>query len=128
MRRSINFVLLLAALLFMLLLVPQAALAQSENCPAEPATDVPIATGDTFIGSNCTLYTPGDVDSFVFSAKNGDTWDLVLDAVNRVYDISLTLYDPNQKMIYSGRTGGSDNSVVFDQMLANDGHLYNGDN
>jgi hypothetical protein len=105
MRVSINFALPLAALLFVFLLVPQAAMAGSENCPKEPATDVPIATGDTFIGSNCTLYTVGDVDSFVFSGNKGDIWAAAL-ALNGTVaeDICLTLYPPTGAAIYSGCT------------------------
>ena len=122
MRSSTKLALPLAAVLFVLLLVPQAALAWEKNCPKEPATNVPIATGDSYIGSNCTLYTAGDVDSFVFSANQGETWNLVLGAVNgKTNDICLTLYDPSFKIIFSGCTSGGDYTVVFDKMLTTAG-------
>jgi hypothetical protein len=106
MRLSSNFALLLAALLFGFLLIPQAALAGSENCPVEPATDVLIATGDTFVGPNCTLNTVGDVDSFVFSGKKGDIWQLALGLNGPATEnICLTLYPPTGAAIYSGCTG-----------------------
>jgi hypothetical protein len=117
---SSNFALPLAALLFVFLLVPQAALAQSENCPPEPVPDTPIATGDTFIGSNCTLYTVGDVDSFVFSANKGDVWQLTL-GYNSTADASicLALYAPTGgAAIYYGCTElGWTGAVVTDQTL-----------
>lgn len=126
MRLPSNFALPLAALLFMLLLVPQAALAGSENCPVEPATDVPIATGDTFIGSNCTLYTVGDVDSFVFNGNKGDIWQLTLGLNGTAtQDICLTLYPPKGAAIFHYCTSiygyGSPRSVVTDQTLPTTG-------
>jgi hypothetical protein len=102
MRLSSNFALLLAALLFVLLLVPQAALAAVKNCPVEPVLNTPIATGDIIIGSNCTLYAVGDVDSFVFNANSGDIYQLALEIIGDTpTDICLTLYDPNLKLIGS---------------------------
>jgi hypothetical protein len=126
MRSSTKFALPLAALLFVLLLVPQAALAGSANCPVEPATNVPIASGDVYAGSNCTLNTTGDVDSFVFKANSGDTWQLVAGINGGVYtdpDICLTLFDPNAKQVFSGCSYSLDNqySVVADQKLTTTG-------
>jgi hypothetical protein len=71
MRVSTNFALPLSAVLFGLLLIPGAALAAVNNCPVEPAQNVPIADGGIFTGPNCNLYTVGDVDSFVFNATTG---------------------------------------------------------
>ncbi|MGO9084903.1 MAG: hypothetical protein ACLQBK_06725 [Candidatus Sulfotelmatobacter sp.] len=121
-----KFVLPLAALLFAFLLIPQFALAGTANCPAEPATNVPIASGDIFVGSNCALRTTGDVDSFVFTGNKGDTWQLAA-ALNGgpTANICLTVYDPSFKIVYGpGCTGvgyGGPSSVVIDQALATTG-------
>src|ERR1022692_2548953 len=104
MRVSTNFALPLSAVLFGLLLIPRAALAAVNNCPVEPAQNVPIADGGIFTGPNCNLYTVGDVDSFVFNANNGDTYQLVAAVDNGSHDICLTLYDPNNVDIFSGCT------------------------
>jgi len=100
MRRSTNFALAVAGVLFGLLLVTQAAMAQAINCPAEPAR-VPIASGNVFVGPNCVLHTPGDVDSFVFNANNGDVYWLYAAEVNEVctQDIGLALYGPNSNTV-----------------------------
>jgi len=119
---SIKFALPLAALFFGLLLVPRAALAQVANCPVEPKSNVPIADGEVFIGTNCTLKTSGDVDSFVFNANNGDTYQLAL-AINGAAptNICLTLYSPSAVQIFSGCTTvgyvGGLPSVATDQKL-----------
>lgn len=104
MRVSAKFMLRLTPVLLGLLLVPRAALAGVANCPTEPATNVPIASGDVFAGTNCVLSTPGDVDSFRFSAKNGDTYQLVVAMANGTYpqNICLKLLDPNANQIFYG--------------------------
>jgi hypothetical protein len=100
---SLSRAALLAAVLLipMFLLAPQAALAQPHlaNCPTEPQQNYPIASGDTFSGSNCILNTPGDVDSFVFSANAGDTYEVVLGYQGGGTNVCLALYDPNSKNI-----------------------------
>jgi hypothetical protein len=114
MRPSTNFVLLLAALLFILL--PQAALAGATNCPKEP-TRTPITDGEVFAGSNCTIHSVGDIDEFTFSANNGDTYQLALALSGALsYNVCLTLYDPKKKPIKSGCTSGNTESVI-DQAL-----------
>jgi hypothetical protein len=121
MRVSPNFALPLATLLFGLLLVPRAALADTNaNCPTEPASNVPIALGEVFAGSNCALHTDGDIDSFVFNGTNGDTYQLAV-AINGAAptNICLTLYSPSAVQVFSGCSniafGGL--SVVTDQKL-----------
>jgi hypothetical protein len=101
MRVSIHFALPVAAALFGLLLIPRAALAQAKvaDCPTEPTQSVPIASGDVYAGANCTLYSPGDVDSFVFSANAGDTYQLTLGYQGGATPVCLTLYDPNSAII-----------------------------
>src|ERR1035438_885224 len=94
MRVSTKFALPLATLLFGFLLVPRAALAGIVNCPKEPATNVPIASGVVYAGNNCVLNTPGDVDSFVFSANAGDTYQTTLGYQGGDTNVCLTLYDP----------------------------------
>jgi hypothetical protein len=123
MKLTRNFMLPLAALFFGLLLVPQAAHAQtSANCPTEPKLNVPIADGETYAGSNCVLNTAADVDSFVFSGNQGETWNLVLNAVSPVDDnVCLTIYDPNNNKIDSGCTSGGPFTVLFDQVLPTTG-------
>jgi hypothetical protein len=113
MRVSINFALPLAALLFGLLLVPQAALAQAHiaNCPKEPVTGTPIASGDVYAGSQCELYAPGDVDSFVFNADAGDTWQIIV-GYQGGYGTCMALHDPNGKEIFPNTCTGT--GQVFD--------------
>lgn len=106
MRVSINLVMAMVTLLFGLLLVPRAAVADTyANCPGEPASNVPIALGETFSGTNCNLYTDGDVDSFVFKGTTGETYQLAL-AINGAApsQICLTLYDPTATQVFSGCT------------------------
>jgi hypothetical protein len=104
---SLSRAALLAAMLLipMFLLVPQAVLAQAVNCPPEP-TQATIASGDVYIGPNCTLNTSGDVDSFVFSGNAGDVWYLAagLNGGSTIHNICLALHDPNFKSIYSNCT------------------------
>src|ERR1022692_3019892 len=122
MRVSTNFALPLSAVLFGLLLVPRAALAQTADCPIEPASNVPLGDGGVLAGTNCTLYTDGDVDSFVFNGTNGDTYQLAV-AINGAAQFGpnfcLTLYDPSAKQIFSGcsDTANLAFSVVTDQTL-----------
>ena len=128
MKLTRNFVLPLAALFIGLLLVPRSAQAQVENCPAGPLEDVPIADGETFSGSNCVLNATGAVDSFVFSADEGQTYQLALavsGAVNS--NVCLALYDPNNNLVFSGCTAYSNGygaSVVVDQALTVTGTYY----
>ena len=95
----------LALTLAVCLLLPSLALAQGTNCPPEPAQNTPIADGEVYIGSNCTLYSPGDVDSFTFDASSGQTYHLAL-GINGAapVNICMTLYDPNERNIFSGCT------------------------
>ena len=121
MKLTRNFVLPLAALFFGLLLVPQAAMAATADCPVEPKSNVPIADGEVLTGSNCDLYTVGDVDSFVFDGTSGDTYQLAV-AIDGAAptNICLTLYAPGSSTsIYSGCTNVSfgELSVVTDQTL-----------
>jgi hypothetical protein len=117
MRSSTHFALPLAALLFILLLVPRSALATgATNCPKEP-TRTTIADGEVFSGSNCNIYTSGDIDEFVFNANSGETYQLALAVTGYVYDNAcLDLYDPNQTLIKQVCTSGS-NAGVIDQTL-----------
>jgi len=55
LRISTRFALTLATLLFGLLFVTPAALAQGQDCPPEPASNTPIDDGEVFAGPNCTL-------------------------------------------------------------------------
>jgi hypothetical protein len=124
MRISNMFALAMGTLLFGFLLVPKAALADIyANCPTEPASNVPIAPGETFSGSNCNLNTDGDVDSFVFSGTTGETYHLAA-AINGALptNMCLTLYNPSKVMVFSGCTNvfvsfGFSASVVTDQKL-----------
>jgi len=78
----------------------------STNCPTEPAQDVPIGSGQTFIGSNCALNTTGDVDSFQFTGTVGDTWRMVLAFTSGGYpsNMCMKLFDPNSSQLFSGCT------------------------
>ena len=122
MRVPTNFALSLAALLFGFLLVPRAALAQAHvaDCPSEPQQNYPIASGDAFAGSNCTLYTPGDVDSFVFNANDGDTYQLALGYQGGATNVCLTLYNPNSVIIIP-ETCTNSNGIVEEKTLATTG-------
>ena len=117
----------LALTLAVCLLFPSAALAQGTNCPPEPAQDTPIADGEVYIGSNCTLQSPGDVDSFIFTASSGQTYHLALGINGSApVNICLTLYDPNERNIFSGCTNVAYYvySVVDDQALDYQRHIY----
>lgn len=90
----------LIALLVSQFLSPSSALAGTvANCPPEPETNVPIASGDIYEGTKCTLNTPGDSDTFVFKANSGDTYHLATAINSGSEDICLTLYGPNLKEI-----------------------------
>jgi hypothetical protein len=111
----------LALILAVCMLFPSAALAQGTNCPPEPAQGTFIADGQIYIGSNCTLTSPGDVDGFVFSGNNGEIYHIVL-AINGAAptNICITLYDPNGHNIFSGCTevgNGGGPAVVVNQAL-----------
>ncbi|HVN06416.1 MAG TPA: hypothetical protein VMT86_18475 [Bryobacteraceae bacterium] len=104
MRVSTKFMLPLTPVLLGLLFVPHAALAGVANCPIEPAANVPITSGDVFAGTNCVLSTPGDVDSFRFSATSGDIYQLVAVMASSGYpqNICLQLLDPTSTQIFYG--------------------------
>jgi hypothetical protein len=122
MKLTRNFVLPLVVLFFAALLVPRANALGVANCPTEPKQGVPIASGDVFAGTNCTLNTTGDVDSFVFSANKGDIWHFLLSSNNVNFEspnICLTLYSPSAVKIYSACSATIDNSfgIQTDQTL-----------
>ena len=121
MRISTNFALALATLIFGLLLLPRASLADTyANCPVEPASNTPIASGETFAGTNCTLHTAGDVDSFVFHGTTGETYQLAVGISGAVAtQICLALYNPSAVKIFSmcSNVPFTSPSVVTDQKL-----------
>lgn len=110
----------LALMLAVCLLFPSAALAQGTNCPPEPVQGTPIYDGEIYIGANCTLTSPGDVDGFVFSGANGETYHIVL-AINgsSTTDICMKLYNPSAMVIFSGCTdiAGNRRYVADNQAL-----------
>ena len=118
-----NFVLPLAALFFGLLLIPQAAQAGVADCPTEPAQNVPIAPGDVFAGTNCTLNTTGDVDSFMFSANSGDIYQFEAGINTGSENLCLTIYSPSASQIFSACNNGADGVtyVTTVQMLPSTG-------
>lgn len=126
MKALCKFLLPLAALLFLFALAPQAAMAGSADCPVEPKSNVPIASGDVYGGANCILSTTGDVDSFVFTANAGDIYQLTAGGLStNTQNICLALYDPSFAEIFSGCSAigypSYRNSVVTDQTLATTG-------
>jgi hypothetical protein len=115
MKLTRNFVLPLAALFFGLLLVPRASAVGVADCPPEPKQNVPIASGDVFAGTNCTLKLTTDIDSFVFSAKSGDIWHFLLSGNNVGFNgvnICLTVYDPSEVKIINNQCSNT-NALVF---------------
>lgn len=115
MRAPIKSALPLAALLFMLLPGTVWAITTS-NCPKEPVQNTSISSGEVYAGSQCELYTAGDVDSFVFNANNGDTWQIIL-SFQGGNGTCMTLYDPNGKEIFpnsSNPNSCTNNGQVFD--------------
>lgn len=126
MKASCKFLLSLAVLLFVVLLAPQSALAGTANCPTEPKSNVAIASGDVYGGTNCILTTTGDVDSFIFTGNVGDIYQFTLGGIStNTQNICLAVYDPSFAEIFSGCSaiGYPDyrNSVVTDQTLASAG-------
>ena len=118
MRTPTRSILALAGLLFTFLLTSQHALAiKSMNCPKEPATGTPIASGDVYSGSNCELYTADDVDSFVFNANKGDTWRIILAWLGSYPGTCMALYDPNGNNVYPTTCTG-DGELIASQTLA----------
>jgi len=120
MQRSIKFLLrgdyfmrvqsrsglILAAMVMAVVLTPRISSATVQNCPQEP-TSTTIVSGEDYAGSDCVLYTPGDVDAFVFSANSGDTWQIILAYQGGYPGTCLDLYDPNGKLIFP--SGNSNN-------------------
>ena len=99
-----NFRLALAPILFAVVLLPGLAWAAgptTQDCPTEPAQNVPIVSGLTYRESNCVLKSIADVDSFQFTGLAGQTWLTVLGlGANQNTQIALTILAPNS-------TGGS---------------------
>jgi hypothetical protein len=122
MRVSRRFLLPSIALSVGLLLAPMAALGQAHvaNCPKEPQTGVPIASGDTFSGANCVLNTPGDIDGFTFGATAGDTYQLALGYQGGFTNVCLTLLDPTSAIIIP-QTCTSGDAIVLQQKLTTTG-------
>jgi hypothetical protein len=118
MRVATKFLLHLTPVLFGLLLIPRAALAGTADCPTEPASNVPLAGGEIRIGANCTLHTAGDVDSFVFTGTNGDTYQLAVAITSGSTNICMTLRSPSS-VVYSGCSNidAGQDSVVTSQTL-----------
>jgi hypothetical protein len=112
-----RFILALAGLPLTFLLLSQAALASSLNCPKEPAAGTPIVSGDVYSGSNCELYTPGDVDSFAFNANAGDTWQIIVAYQGGVPGTCMALSDPNGKVIYPSTNCTYNGELVDSQTL-----------
>ncbi len=107
MRISKKLTLILGVVCVAAILLPTPGFATTtvKDCPTEPAQNVPITSGETYNGTNCDLYTTGDVDSFTFNANAGDTWDMVLGvATGDTVNICLTLYSPTATVLYSGCT------------------------
>jgi hypothetical protein len=128
MRPIIKFGLSFVALLFCLTLATNSAWAgTAQNCPTEPASNVPIADGQIYTGSNCNLYTVADVDSFVFSGTNGYTYQLAAAVNGGSNNICMTVYNGTTQ-IYTGCTNiGPGNlnyfSVVTDLTLTTTGNI-----
>lgn len=106
MRTSKKLTLIPVVMCFAAILLPTSALATTtvKNCPSEPAQNVPISSGVTYSGAECVLSTTGDVDSFVFSANAGDTWNMDTSMVpGPDSNICLTLYPPGSTTaLFSG--------------------------
>jgi hypothetical protein len=101
----------LAASVFAVVILPSIGWAHtSKNCPPEPAQGVSIVSGETYYGTNCVLYTTGDVDEFVFNVKAGDTWSMVAGlGASPTTNICLTLLSPGvpANQIFYGCTTGA---------------------
>ncbi len=109
-----RFGLILAAVAIAIVFMPSISLAGVKNCPTEP-TSTTIHSGDDYAGANCVLSTPGDVDSFVFSANAGDTWQAI-SAWQGGPGTCMVLYDPNGKDLFASCTGAGETS--FSQTLS----------
>jgi hypothetical protein len=113
---SAKFSLSLIALAFAVTLLPGSGWAiTSKNCPKEP-TSTSIASGYVYSGTNCELYTPGDIDSFVFNANSGDTWQVNLAWQGSYNGTCMTIYDPNGLQIYANTCTG-DGELIDSQTL-----------
>jgi len=101
MRNAIGIRLLLAVLLPLFVLHPSSSWATTttKNCPTEPAQNVSIASGVTYAGTNCVLH-PSDVDSFAFSANDGDTYQTIVAYQGGYNGTCMALYDPNGTKIF----------------------------
>jgi hypothetical protein len=111
-----RFCLILATVAIAIVFMPSISLGAVKNCPHEPAATT-IVSGDDYAGANCVLYTPGDVDSFVFSANAGDTWQIILAYQGGTPGTCMALYDPNGKEIYPNNCTG-DGDLVVSQTLS----------
>jgi hypothetical protein len=80
----------------------------TQDCPTEPAQNVPIVSGLTCRESNCILKSISDVDSFQFTGLAGQTWLTVLGlGRNQNTQITLTILAPNSSggsHIFQGTT------------------------
>jgi len=97
--------LILVAVVFAVLLMPCTSWAATvvKNCPPEP-TSITISSGIEYAGSNCVLLTPGDIDSFVFSANAGDTYSIIVAFQGGENGTCMKLYDPNGNEIFPSST------------------------
>ncbi len=118
-----RFCLILATVAIAIVFMPNISLGAVKNCPQEPVS-TSIVSGDDYAGANCVLYTPGDVDSFVFSANAGDTWQIILAYQGGSPNTCMVLYDPNSKPIFPNTndpnncTNGESANVVDSQTLS----------
>src|ERR1039457_6833518 len=123
MRISRNVGLPLSALLFAAALIPSNGWAStSKNCPPEPATQVPIISGETYYGTNCVISKTGDVDSFQFNASAGSTWSIVagLGPPPEGANVCLALYAPGtpQNRVFFGCSNGFSVSATLKLAIA----------
>ena len=102
MRITMGIRLLFAALfsLFVLHASSSWATTTTKNCPTEPTSNVSIASGVTYAGTNCVLHTADDVDSFVFSASDGDTYQTIVAYQGGTNGTCMALYDPNGNKVF----------------------------
>ena len=112
----------LAALFFGLFVIPSSGWAAVTNCPVEPKQGVPIVSGETYYGPNCTLLTASDVDSFTFNASAGDVWSMATAITTGGYpnNICLALYAPGSstaQFFGCSSTAGNVFAVTTNQTL-----------